>query len=178
MKKLIAALSAAALLTLSSCGDTSTVDQLAAVDNPSTTEAETKSVSALAEPETSVQPETEPLSVSDEEMLDLTTLSASMVYGQVYDMVYNPDNYKGRMVRVKGPFAYYQDPATNKEYFAVLITDAMACCSQGIEFVLDGEHSYPDDYPAVDEETTVTGIFNFYKENGNSYCQLLNAKIE
>ncbi len=163
---------------MSSCGDTSTVDQLAAVDNPSTTEAETKSVSALAEPETSVQPETEPLSVSDEEMLDLTTLSASMVYGQVYDMVYNPDNYKGRMVRVKGPFAYYQDPATNKEYFAVLITDAMACCSQGIEFVLDGEHTYPDDYPAVDEETTVTGIFNFYKENGNSYCQLLNAKIE
>ena len=111
-------------------------------------------------------------------MLDLTTLSASMVYGQVYDMVYNPDNYKGRMVRVKGPFAYYQDPATNKEYFAVLITDAMACCSQGIEFVLDGKHTYPDDYPAVDEETTVTGIFNFYKENGNSYCQLLNAKIE
>ncbi|MCR5075278.1 MAG: hypothetical protein K6A79_05700 [Ruminococcus sp.] len=184
MKKIIAAFSAAALLALSGCGDTSTVDRIAEENAPASSSEPTKSPAELAEPETSTQAETtsaaaetQPISVSDEEMLDLSAMSASVVYGQVFDMVNNPDDYTGRMIKAKGPFAYYQDPATNKEYFAVLITDAMACCSQGIEFVLDGDKKYPDDYPEINEEITVTGVFNFYTEGTNKYCQLLNAQI-
>ena len=177
MKKIIAAFSAAALLALSGCGDTSTVDRIAEENTPASSSEPTKSPAELAEPETSTQAETQPISVSDEEMLDLSAMSASVVYGQVFDMVNNPDDYTGRMIKAKGPFAYYQDPATNKEYFAVLITDAMACCSQGIEFVLDDDKKYPDDYPEINEEITVTGVFNFYTEGTNKYCQLLNAQI-
>ncbi|SEH42451.1 hypothetical protein SAMN02910265_00605 [Ruminococcus flavefaciens] len=110
--------------------------------------------------------------------VDLTELNSQMVYAQVYDMVSNPDNYMGQKIRVKGPFSYFKDDQTGNEYFAVLISDATACCSQGIEFVLDGEHKYPDDYPALDSEITVSGTFNYYKEGVNLYCQLLDAKIE
>ena len=100
-----------------------------------------------------------------------------MVYGQVYDMVYHPEDYLGKTVKMRGPFAYYYDEATGKEYFAVLITDAMACCSQGIEFVLEGEHSYPDDYPELNSEITVIGRFSSYNENNIPYSQLTNAHI-
>ena len=62
-------------------------------------------------------------------------------------------------------------------FFAVLISDATACCSQGIEFVLDGDYSYPDDYPLLGTNITVTGNFNYYKEGESTYCQLLNANM-
>lgn len=122
--------------------------------------------------------ESKSLSNSNEEIdIDLTQLSSSMVYAQVYDMVNNGNDYLGKTVKAKGPFAYYKDEQNGNEYFAVIISDATACCAQGIEFVLDGEYTYPDDYPELETEITVTGIFNYYKEDYNTYCQLLNAQL-
>lgn len=109
--------------------------------------------------------------------IDLTQLSSSMIYAQVYDMVYNGDNYLGKKVKVKGPFSYFQE-TDGREFFAVLVSDATACCSQGIEFVLDGEHTYPNDYPELGTEITVTGEFDYYKEGYATYCQLLHAEME
>ncbi len=109
--------------------------------------------------------------------VDLTDLSANIVYAQVYDMMVSPEKYTGKTVKMQGPFAYYHDDATDKDYFACIIRDATACCSQGIEFVLAGEHSYPDDYPAIDEEICVLGVFDTYSEGKYTYCTLRNAKL-
>ena len=107
---------------------------------------------------------------------DLTNLSANMMYGQVFDMMMNPEKYTGKTFRIKGLFSYYKDPA-EKQYFSVYIPDAGACCGQGIEFVLNGEHKYPDDYPDPATEITVTGTFNSYEEYAVTYCQLIDAEI-
>ena len=187
MKALKLTAAAAALTLLCACGDTSKIDEIAASQLP-TTQAATKSAAELAEPIHSTAPTTEAVTAtataSGEEVdpngtfdVDLTTLSASMVYGQVYDMVYNPEDYLGKTVKMRGPFGYYCDEATGNEYFAVLITDATACCSQGIEFVLDGDYTYPDDYPELNEEITVIGRFNSYTEGNIPYCQLTNAQM-
>lgn len=109
--------------------------------------------------------------------LDLSVLSGTVVYSQVYDMVMEPEQYLGRVVRVKGSLSYFQDPDTLKEYFAVVIADATACCAQGIEFVWNGRR-YPEDYPPLDTELTVTGVFNTYEENGYTYLQLADAEVE
>ena len=109
--------------------------------------------------------------------IDLTKLDSNMIYAQVYDMVYNGDNYLGKKVKVKGPFSYFKED-DGREFFAVLVSDATACCSQGIEFVLAGEHKYPADYPAIGQTITVTGEFSYYKEDYAVYCQLLNAEME
>ena len=108
--------------------------------------------------------------------LDLSVLSGTVVYSQVYDMMMEPERYMGMQVRVKGNISYFQDPNTMKEYFAVIIADATACCAQGIEFVWDG-HKYPEDYPPLDTELTVTGTFNTYEENGFVYLQLKDAEV-
>jgi hypothetical protein len=110
--------------------------------------------------------------------LDLSALSGTVVYSQVYNMVMQPDQYLGQTVRVRGYFSYFQDPETLKEYFAVIIADATACCAQGIEFVWRGEHRYPDDYPPLETEMTVTGEFGTYEENGFTYLQLSDADVE
>ena len=109
--------------------------------------------------------------------IDLTALSSSMIYAQVYDMVYKSDEYTGKSVKVKGPFSYFKDANTGKEYFSVSVSDISACCSQAIEFVLKDERKYPDDYPALDTEITVVGNFHCYKEGVYTYCQLTDAEI-
>jgi hypothetical protein len=92
-------------------------------------------------------------------------------------MVYNGDNYFSKKVKVKGPFSYFKED-DGREFFAVLVSDATACCSQGIEFVLKEESKYPDDYPKIGTDITVVGDFNYYKEDYNTYIQLTDAAME
>ncbi|MBQ4464469.1 MAG: hypothetical protein II916_00690 [Oscillospiraceae bacterium] len=167
----------AAALFLTACGDTSNLDSLIEAQNTEAQPVET--LAAITEATSAPPPEVELADASNGDIdVDLTILESSMVYAQCYDMVYNSDAYTGKTIRAHGPFAYYQDPETEKEYFAVLISDATACCSQGIEFVLAGEAVFPDDYPETGTEITVTGTYNAYEENGSPYVQLLDATIE
>ena len=109
--------------------------------------------------------------------VDLTVLSSTMIYSEVYNMMTAPEAYIGKSVKMKGQFAYYEDPETKNQYFACIIADATACCSQGLEFVLKGDYSYPNDYPELGTEITVTGTFKTYQEDGATYCQLIDASL-
>jgi hypothetical protein len=110
--------------------------------------------------------------------VDLTALSSTMVYTEVYSMLLMPDEYVGRKVRMQGAFSVYHDKDLDKDYFFCIVKDATACCSQGIEFCLLGDHRYPEDYPGDGEEITVSGTFGTYQENGATYCRLEDAKLE
>lgn len=116
--------------------------------------------------------------------VDLTKLSSTMVYSEVYNMMTEPEKYIGKSVRTSGQFALYWAtnengiPIPNQFYFACIIADATSCCSQGLEFVLAGEHVYPDDYPEEGDEITVSGIFETYDEDGYLYCHLVDAVLE
>ena len=59
----------------------------------------------------------------------------------------------------------------------VFISDATACCSQGIEFVLTDDYTYPDDYPERGSEICVMGVFDLYEEGTYTYCTLRDAVI-
>lgn len=115
---------------------------------------------------------------SDDYDLDLTQLSSTMVYSEVYNMMTTPTDYLGKQIRMRGNFSVYQDPVTQRYYYACLIADATACCSQGIEFVLADDRAYPDGYPELGTLITVSGTFTAYVENGTTYCQLTNAQME
>ena len=110
--------------------------------------------------------------------IDLTKLSSTMVYSEVFNMMYTPENYIGKTVKMSGMFVAYTNQEQSKFYPAVIIADATACCSQGLEFVLEGNPSYPENYPKMETEITVIGTFETYKEDGNTFCRLQNAKIE
>lgn len=104
--------------------------------------------------------------------VDLTELSSTMVYSEVFNMMSEPENYIGKTVRMNGTLDVYKDG--DKTYYACIIKDAAACCAQGIEFVLgDGSK-----YPKSGSEVTVYGTFDTYKEDVYTYCQLLDAELE
>ena len=161
------------LNSLSACGskkDKGTTDNQTA--NPSVSQGQSAEKKSEAAPATS-----NPAQSADGIDVDLTKLSSTMVYSEVYNMMVSPDNYIGKTVKMNGAFAYYEDPETKKQYFACIIADATACCSQGLEFILTGDHTYPNDYPELGSEITVTGTFEVYTESGFQYCGLVNATL-
>ena len=115
--------------------------------------------------------------------VDLTVLSSTMVYSEVYNMLYfYPEDYYGKTVKANGIFAIYQmvvDGVTQPDpvAYACIIADATACCAEGMEFVLEGDLTYPDDYPELGAEITVIGEFQSYEENGMTWYHLVNARL-
>ena len=107
--------------------------------------------------------------------VDLAAMNATMVYAEVSNMMTTPKNYMGKIIKMKGNFSVYETPTRN--YYACIIADATACCSQGIEFVLRDVRKYPDEYPAQGSEITVIGEFETYLEDGKTYCQLKDARM-
>ena len=114
--------------------------------------------------------------------VDLTALSSTMVYAEVYNMLVNPDEYIGKTIKMAGAFEIYQlvtdgvlveDPVA----YACIIEDATACCTEGIEFVLADARTYPDDYPPLGTQITVTGEWQPYEDNGETWYHLVGATI-
>ena len=124
-----------------------------------------------------VSEDTPVLSTTEGVDIDLTILSSTLVYSEVYNMMALPEEYIGKTIRMEGLFSYYHDDTTGKDYFACIIQDATACCAQGIEFELEGEHTYPDDYPEEGTIVKVEGVFDTYMEGENKYCTLRDAHM-
>lgn len=155
-------------------------DSAETADNYSDEVKTDNSEEAFDQPETvvesvDIQKEAEPS--ADGIDIDLTTMSSTMVYSEVYDMMYYPEKYMGKRVKINGLFATYHDEETGKDYFACIVSDATACCSQGIEFEPEGDCKYPEDYPKEGEEVTVVGVFDTYTEGESQYCTLRNAEM-
>ncbi len=150
-------------------GDSNEPSEIVSSNNTQSTNEDTKSPESTTAPDA---PAGKPAGNID---VDLTVLSSTMVYSEVYNMMASPEEYVGKIVKMDGLFAYYLDEATGNYYFACIIQDATACCAQGIEFVLAGDYTYPDDYPEVNAEICVVGVFDTYQEGNYTYCTLRNA---
>lgn len=107
--------------------------------------------------------------------MDLTKFSDTALYAQLENILTSPKKYVGGTIRITGTFGIYHDEETDKYYFMAQVPDSTGCCTLGMEFILEGEHSYPADYPKLGSKITVEGKLDTYKENGNQYCTLRNA---
>ncbi len=110
--------------------------------------------------------------------VDLTQLSSTMVYSEVFAMMMDPEKYDGKRIKMTGLYNYYHDAMVDKDYSACVVQDATACCAQGIDFVLTDDYDYPEDYPEIDEEITVTGVFNIYQEGKYTFFRLKDAVLD
>lgn len=98
--------------------------------------------------------------------IDLTTLNTTMLQARVNEILDNPNDYKGKTVRVTGSYnkSYYEQ--TGKYYNYVLGYDQTMCCAAwGIEFLGD---CVPEE---IEQYTTIglVGTFDFYEELGQTY---------
>lgn len=110
-----------------------------------------------------------------------TKMNKDMVYATVYQLMVEPDKYIGKTLCIDGLYYTGQNEKTGTYYHYSIIKDALACCSQGLEFVWeDGAHVYPDEYPKDETEIEVKGTFETYKEPGDDtlYCHLVNSEMQ
>ena len=98
--------------------------------------------------------------------IDLTTLNTTMLQARVNEILENPNDYKGKTVRVTGSYnkSYYEQ--TGKYYNYVLGYDQTMCCAAwGIEFMGDSVPEEIEPYSTIG----LVGTFDFYEELGQTY---------
>ena len=66
---------------------------------------------------------------------DLTNMNKDMVYATFYQLMVEPDKYIGKTLCIDGLYYTGQNEKTGTYYHYSIIKDALACCSQGLEFV-------------------------------------------
>lgn len=157
IKKIISLIvSAAVLLGLSACS------------------SDSKPKEAVAQ-----QPVTSAVNVDTSKVdYDIASLNTTMAYSQVMNMQTNPDEFIGKVVRMKGNFAHLYVEETNTTYYTLMIADATACCNAQLEFVLGNDYVYPNDFPSENQEATVTGVFETYYEGETRYAHLVCNTID
>ena len=109
--------------------------------------------------------------------IDLTVLSSTMVYSEVWNMTFRPDTVLGKRVKMAGAFSSKPSEFTDEQLFSCIVKDATACCAQGIQFVLEGDYTWPEDYPEEGSEITVEGIFDLYEMGAMEFCRLIHATM-
>lgn len=182
MKRLLCLLLAAlTVLGLGACGEKSgaptgeTTFQTTASEEP-------KPLQTLPL-ETGEREQTAPTTdTAESTFVDLTALSSTMVYGEVFAMMSSPEDYVGKTVKMQGIFSKGQLYAAGSlndggTVFACVIQDATACCAQGIPFELAGDHTYPQDYPELGDTITVVGTFEIHQQEGMQFCRLRDAEF-
>lgn len=98
------------------------------------------------------------------DITDLTVLSDTVAYSELTNINQDLDNHLGKMIKICGD--YYVNLSSDSEsfYHYVHIYDATGCCQQGFEFIWDGKHSFPDDYPDPFSKIEVTGVLDSYED--------------
>ena len=100
--------------------------------------------------------------------IDISRMSGTMVYGQVYQMVMYPSKYLGKHIKMKGIFSSYYDEEQERRFYGCVIQDALACCSQGLAFELAKPRKL----------ITITGDFDFESdEGGGGFPIIRNAEM-
>lgn len=110
--------------------------------------------------------------------IDISRMSGTMVYGQVYQMVMYPSKYLGKHIKMKGIFSSYYDEQLERRFYGCVIQDALACCSQGLAFELAKPRKYPEQYPVEGDAIVVEGDFDYEKDEGGSGFPIIrNAEM-
>lgn len=185
MKRLLCLLLAAlTVLGLGACGEKSGAPTTEETTSSTTASEEPKPLETLPlETGATEQTETAPSKdTAESALVDLTALSSTMVYAEVFAMMSSPEDYVGKTVKMQGIFSKGQLYAAGSlndggTVFACVIQDATACCAQGIPFELAGDHTYPQDYPELGDTITVVGTFEIHEQEGMEFCRLRDAEL-
>jgi len=92
--------------------------------------------------------------------VDLTVLSATVLSAEMMNIFVNSDDYLGKTIKVSGTYWYVNYPPTGENHHYVITVQGDECCQEGIEFVLSGDHVFPDDYPAMGTPIEISGVFS------------------
>ena len=110
---------------------------------------------------------------------DLSEMNFTMISSFFFQMLVESEKYENKIFKIKGKFQSFENeenPAA-LPYFSVIMNDATMCCQEGIDFVWEGNHNWPADYPDQDQEITIIGKYIVSETDGFTYNYILASDI-
>ncbi len=108
---------------------------------------------------------------------DLSALDANMAYAALVDISSSAYDHEGEIIRITGQFNWYTDEATGEKQYGCVVSDAAACCTQGIYFVPADSKIIPEDVFGENQQITVTGKFDVAQGSNYEYYRLADSVI-
>jgi hypothetical protein len=104
--------------------------------------------------------------------IDLTAMDPLVAADIAHRISEYPEGYLGAAIKLSGRYEVAENHNTGGYIHAIVVSDQVACCEAVIEFVWNGEHSYPGDYPREYEQIELEGVMKRYEEAGEAYYYL------
>jgi len=101
--------------------------------------------------------------------LDISKMRGVLAYSQVMNIYQSPDEYIGKRIKINGLYYGLHNDETDLYSHYVVVGDETFCCQIGMEFVWNGKHAYPDDYPKEKARIELVGVFGSYNKLGKTY---------
>ena len=120
-----------------------------------------------------------PVAITPKVDYDLSNMNFTMISGFFFEMLIDPETYENKTFKIKGKFQTFEneeDPSA-LPYFSVIMNDVTMCCQEGIDFVWQGDHNWPADYPEQDQEITIIGKYIVTETDGMTYNYILASDI-
>jgi hypothetical protein len=109
--------------------------------------------------------------------IDLPAMGSMMRVAMLENIYASPNDFTGKTIRMGGQYFPYPYDDTGKVYHYVVFFDGSECCSYGLEFALDPQYTYPNDYPKEESHILITGSLKSYEESGRPRFYLAAESI-
>ncbi len=103
---------------------------------------------------------------------DLTKMTGLMAYSFVFEVLVDPESYRGDIIKANGFFYRGLSEFTGRNFNYVMVGDDTACCWQGLEFLISGVENTDENYPAQNADIEVVGELKSYDAAGYTFFYL------
>lgn len=108
--------------------------------------------------------------------VDFTTMSKTIIFATMVNMIENPQEHIGQSVKMPGLFSVDVND-DGSSYVECYVMDGTQCCSQGIEVRFASKKDDERAQELDQSEAVIYGIFDTYREDGHTYCVLKDTVI-
>ncbi len=106
--------------------------------------------------------------------MDLSGCSRGIVYAQMMQVCRTPEAFDGMLFRLKGKFNYSEANALAR----IIFSDSTGCCEIALVFQPAQALRFPDDYPPLWGDITITARLTVDTEDPDQPCRFTEAVIE
>ncbi len=105
---------------------------------------------------------------------DLSTVNRAITYAQMIQICNAPENYDGKVFRLNGKFNYSE----TKGLARIIFSDNSGCCELAMMFSPAEPLEYPNDYPPLYSDITITARLIVDQSDPEISCWFADALLE
>ena len=106
--------------------------------------------------------------------MDLSALSRGVVYAQMTQVCRTPEEYDGKLFRLRGKFNYSEANGLAR----IIFSDNTGCCELALVFQSAQTLRFPEDYPPLWGDILITARLTVDEGDPDMPCRFTEAVIE